>query len=91
MIKKKYIDFLKDSVEKRGGGSRYFIFGSSTRKEKFGDIDLGFYDKKQDKKKERELQSFLEESNFPYFVDIVNFSHVEKNFVDYVEKNEKKI
>lgn len=91
MIGKEHIDFLNKTTKENFSGekSRYFIFGSSLREENFEDVDLAIIGGSEEKISK--LKTSLEESNFPYFVDVVNFDTADKNFIDYVENNEKKL
>ena len=63
--------------------AQVFIFGSSLRRERFGDIDIGV---KGDFDEARlpALRERLTESTFPYIVDIVNFNTAKKSFTDNV-------
>ncbi len=90
MIKKKYIDFLKVTARKYFPEStnKVFVFGSVLFREKFKDIDLGVAGE-IDEKKLIALKEELEDSTFPYFVDVVNFNLVEKDFKDHVFSYDK--
>jgi len=43
MIKEKYLNQIRDTVNtfSRGRDARFFIYGSSLVKERFGDVDIG--------------------------------------------------
>lgn len=81
MIKEKYLNQIRDTVHKfnRGKDLHFFIYGSSLVRERFGDVDIGV---------EGEvhggaigaLKEEFEESTLPYFVDVVDFSKVSKEF-----------
>lgn len=62
---------------------RVFIFGSSVRKDHFGDCDIGLIGEigPGDISK---LKEIFEESTLPYQVDIVNFNRVSQSFRDHV-------
>ena len=88
MIKEKYLKQLTDRIieQSEGKDARFFIFGSSLRKDHFGDIDVGFMGdlKAMDI---REFKESFEDSTFPYFVDFINFNKVSKRFKDNVFEN----
>jgi len=90
MIQPKYIAKIKDEVHAFDpeGKNRYFIFGSSVRKDRFHDIDLGVVGTKSDDKKIYDLKDRLYESDIPYIVDVVDFDEARRSFTDYVFKNE---
>jgi hypothetical protein len=67
-----------------------FAFGSSTRSERFADIDLGI-DVPLSEKKISEFRDALYESYLPYRTDVVNFTTADRDFVEYVEANETKV
>ena len=92
MLSEKNILRLKKLVRSKfpEKSQKIFIFGSALRKEKFHDIDVAFEGSFPQKKLD-ELEEFLEESTFPYIVDIVNFSKTSKGFSQYVTLSEKKI
>lgn len=64
----------------------FFIFGSSLRKDRFGDIEFGFMGNLSGKDIRKFKESF-EESTFPYFVEFINFDKVSKSFKDNVFEN----
>ena len=70
------------------GANRYFIFGSSVRKQKFHDIDLGVLGNKSSRKKLSELRDRLYDSTIPYKVDVVDFDESGDDFREHVLKNE---
>ncbi|MBI4235432.1 nucleotidyltransferase domain-containing protein [Candidatus Peregrinibacteria bacterium] len=79
---KKYYYSLKNSLLDffhNDKNVQVFIFGSSTKNDRFGDIDVGVMGKINDKKI-RELKELFEESNFPFFVDVINFNTVDEPF-----------
>ena len=62
-----------------------FIFGSRATGggRKFSDIDIGIKSKKQiDSLLLSDIKEAFEESNIPYTVDVVDFSHVSDRFRD---------
>lgn len=68
--------------------NRYFVFGSSTRKERFGDIDIGVVGNSRARKDIANLKEQFEESTVPYVVDVVDFDDASEEFKDYVMHNE---
>ena len=86
----RYVDQVKKVVEefdpKRS--NRYFLFGSSVRKEKFHDIDLGVIGNKNSQKKLSDLRDRLYDSSIPYKVDVVDFDAADGDFRDSVLQSE---
>lgn len=66
---------------------KIFIFGSSLKSKKFGDIDVGVMGDVSDNQI-RELKAYFEDSNFPFFVDIINFNKVDESFKKNVLTNQ---
>ena len=95
MISQKHISYLQEKTRKYFPDKekvKIFIFGSSLRREKFRDVDMGFLsenNKEIEKKKFIELAGEIEESTLPFHVDLVDFHSVEKEFKEYVFKHEK--
>jgi len=69
--------------------NRYFVFGSSLRKEKFNDIDIGILGAKNSGIRVSDLKEKIEDTTIPYFIDVVDFDSAQKSFSDYVFNNEK--
>jgi predicted nucleotidyltransferase len=87
MIEQKYLDWLQQIIRSRFANQdiKAFVFGSAIdrKRKNFFDVDLGVSGDID----EFELHNFreeLEESNFPYKVDIINFNTVKKGFADAV-------
>ncbi|MBI3359036.1 MAG: nucleotidyltransferase domain-containing protein [Nitrospirae bacterium] len=84
MIKKKFTDQLKNhflSVLK--SGAKIFLFGSCLDKtDHFADVDVGIVGKGIDDKKISLIRENMENSTFPYKIDIVNFNEVDDSFKD---------
>ncbi|MEK7539868.1 MAG: nucleotidyltransferase domain-containing protein [Patescibacteria group bacterium] len=59
--------------------NKVFIFGSAVRKNQFRDVDIGIMGK-VDETALSLLKEDFEKSNFPYVVDIVDFSQVSPGF-----------
>jgi len=82
MIKKIFIDRLKIhffSVLKPG--TKIFLFGSCLDKAgRFADVDVGIFGKGIDDKKISLIRENLENSTFPYKIEIVNFNEVDNSF-----------
>lgn len=86
---KKYYNLLENNLLnffKNDGKIQIFIFGSSIKDKHFGDIDIGIIGDVTDKEV-RDLKEFFEESNFPFFVDVINFNTVEEPFKKNVLNN----
>ncbi len=92
MISQEYIHRLKKIVRNFFPRTKdeIFIFGSSLREKKFRDIDIAFINCSNEKKI-FELEEYLEESSFPYKVDLVNFNKTSKDFSNFVLSSEKKL
>lgn len=88
MIKDKYLKQIIFNINKLDVGAdvKFFIFGSSLRNERFGDIDVGVMGNVEDDKID-ELKEEFENSTFPYFVEFINFNKVSKEFKDNVFNN----
>ena len=85
MIRDKYTDQLKGHIVKFLKPTvNVFLFGSCLTGDNFADVDLGLSGAGFDDKKVSLLKEELEESTFPYKVDIVNFNEVDKSFSDEV-------
>ncbi|OGG61993.1 hypothetical protein A3C21_00680 [Candidatus Kaiserbacteria bacterium RIFCSPHIGHO2_02_FULL_59_21] len=86
----RYAEQVKEIVEKFDpyGSNRYFLFGSSVRKEKFHDIDLGVVGNRSSRKKLSELRDRFYDSGIPYKVDVVDFDDADADFREYVLHNE---
>ena|SRR3989338_10073113 len=78
----KYFDRLKNhllEIFAKNDDIKIFIFGSSAKEKHFGDIDVGIMGSVTDNDI-RNLKEYFKESNFPFFVDIINFNKVEEPF-----------
>ncbi|HHD92405.1 MAG TPA: hypothetical protein ENL06_02145 [Candidatus Portnoybacteria bacterium] len=85
MIQEKYLRLIKEKINNIQSKKdlKFFIFGSSLKGDHFGDIDIGVMGDIQDKEI-RQLKEEFENSNLPYFVDLINFNQVSKEFRDNV-------
>jgi len=88
MINNKYIGLLKEQIkkEKFGKSTKFFIFGSSIKRKKFGDIDIGIIGNVREQEL-RKLEEKFANSTFPYFVDIIDFNKASKSFTNNVLSN----
>ncbi len=86
MTEPRYAGRIKEIIAKFDPNrlNRYFLFGSSLRKEKFHDIDLGVVGNASSQKKLSELRDSLYDSTIPYKVDVVDIDAAESDFRDYV-------
>ena len=91
MIDRTYVHEVENTISgfDPAGANRYFLFGSATRSDRFGDIDLGVLGNKASHKKLSELRERFQDSILPYTVDIVDFDEADADFRDYVLKNEQ--
>lgn len=81
MIKKRYLDKIKleiKSVTQRNKQAKFFIFGSSLRQKKFGDIDLAVIG--ASRMVLGEIKEKFTDSTLPFFVDVVDFSRASAMF-----------
>lgn len=86
---KRYFSWLRESLQDFGQthpSSQIFLFGSSIRKDHFGDIDVGIMGENVEPVALADLQEKFEESTFPFLVDIVNFNTVREPFRSHVLK-----
>ena len=90
MSEPRYADKVKSVINTFDpeGSNRYFLFGSSVRKEHFHDIDLGVIGNKGNDAKIYELKDLFYESDIPYKVDVVDFDSADEGFKEYVMRNE---
>jgi predicted nucleotidyltransferase len=90
MTKLRHEEKVKEVVKRFDpqGLNHYFLFGSSVRKEKFRDIDLGVVGNKTSQKKLSELRDGFYNSPIPYKVDVVDLDEADSDFRDYVLTNE---
>jgi predicted nucleotidyltransferase len=86
MLKKRYLEKIKSEAKqfaKKNKGVKIFIFGSSLLRKDFGDVDLGISGK-VNYRAIAELKENFSASTIPYFIDIVNFNKVSKEFKENV-------
>lgn len=88
MIKRKYLKKITDTIIRvyPKTDTKFFIYGSSLIKERFGDIDIGVLGDIQGGNINKLKEEFTN-STLPYFVDVVNFNKVSKSFKDNVLNN----
>jgi predicted nucleotidyltransferase len=86
----KYLPKIKEVIKAFDPSfqNRYFVFGSSLRKERFNDIDIGVIGAKMSGIKVSDLKEKIEDTTIPYFIDVVDFDSAQKSFSDYVFNNE---
>ncbi len=88
MIKDKYLKKITERVNVFSGNKNIevFVFGSSLKKEHFGDVDLGIQGEIKDLEI-RKLKESFDDSTLPYFVDVINFNKVSDDFKENVFNN----
>lgn len=87
MIKDEYLQKIVKKINQfKGKNLKFFIFGSSLVKDHFGDIDIGVIGEVKNEDIYKLKEEFTE-STFPYFVNIINFNKVSKEFKDNVFNN----
>lgn len=57
-----------------------FVFGSAAKSKRFGDVDLAIKGRIS-QKKIRKIKTALEDSNLPYFFDVVDLRRCSKSFL----------
>lgn len=89
MQHEKYFDLLRENLLnffRQNSEVEVFLFGSSIKHDRFGDIDVGIKGKVKDSEV-RKLREFFEDSNFPFKVDVINFNKVDEPFEKNVLEN----
>lgn len=82
MIKEKYLTQVREIINSqldKNSEVKIFIFGSCLTKEHFGDLDIGLTGEISEDFIYK-LKNLFEESDLPYFVDVVNFEKVSLAF-----------
>ena len=89
MVKEKYLQQVKDIVQNLPAGKDWqaFLFGSSLKKERFGDLDLGIMGQVTTDEIS-DLKELFQNSTLPYIVDVVNFNEVEPEFKNNIFNNQ---
>ncbi len=90
MTEHRYAEQVRQLVEEFDpkGLNRYFLFGSSVRREKFRDIDLAVVGNKSAQINLSALRDRFYDSPIPYAVDVVDFDATDKDFQEYVLSHE---
>lgn len=94
-IPSKYLNLLKDKIQEVFGANsdvKVYLFGSRAtgKQRKYSDVDLAFSSKDQNlNKKISLLKNKLEDSSFPYKVDLVNWAEIIDEFLPSVKKEKK--
>lgn len=81
MIQERYVREITRIVDRTVSGKtvRAFIFGSSVKRERYGDCDLGILGRVSEHEV-RTLKTAFEDSSLPFHVDVVHFAHVAPGF-----------
>lgn len=81
MLQKKHVDAVGAVIRRfnRNGKFKAFIFGSSLRRTRFGDIDIGVVGSATTREIGRIKEAF-EDSDLPYLVDVVRFDETSDRF-----------
>lgn len=81
MIKDKHLKQITAIIKPyiKGKKVQVFLFGSSVKKEKFGDFDIGLLGE-VDESIIRELKQAFANSTIPYNVDVVDFNQTTASF-----------
>lgn len=83
-LEKKFIDLIKNSVNKYLPEAKIFIFGSRAREtnKKFSDIDIAIKNpNKPDYKLLAMIRFDLEESELPYKIDLSDYHDLDKEIL----------
>ena len=90
MLSNRYIHALSQLTTRFDptGSNRYFIFGSATRNDRFGDVDIGVVGNRATKKNLDALRELCEDSILPYSVDVVDFDSAAPYFSERVMAEE---
>ncbi|MCI4624979.1 MAG: nucleotidyltransferase domain-containing protein [Candidatus Magnetoovum sp. WYHC-5] len=90
MIESTYIEFLQKAIRRYFPDKdiQAFIFGSAVQKKRFRDVDIALIGE-LDRAKLYDLKEALEESNFPYIVDIVTIDSTTEEFKGHILEGEK--
>ena len=88
MIKDKYLKKITEQVGEfsKNKDVKFFIFGSSLKKEHFGDVDLGVMGDIKNSET-RKLKESFDDSTLPYSIDIVDFNKASDSFKKNVFSN----
>ena len=86
----KYIPYIKEGIVLLDPQmkNRYFLSGSSTRKETFNGIDVAFIAEEKSTVSAQSIKEKIESTTIPYFVDVVDFNVSSEKFREYVFNNE---
>ncbi|MCX6800392.1 MAG: hypothetical protein NT091_04585 [Candidatus Falkowbacteria bacterium] len=90
MLQAIYLKKLKDEVNSffnQEKEVKVFIFGSSLTQDHFGDIDIGLIGTKSSYTA-IQLKEKITSTNFPYFVDVIDFNSVSAEFKNNIFNNE---
>jgi len=81
MVKDKYLKQVSTIIKpfSREKQTRFFLFGSSLVQDRFGDLDIGVIGEVGEEIVGT-IKEQLENSNLPYFVDVINFNKVSEDF-----------
>lgn len=87
MIKDKYFKQIAATVKHLTSDKnvKLFLFGSSVRKNRFGDCDIGIMGDVS-AREIRKIKQVLGDSTLPYKVDVINFNNVSDIFRNAVLK-----
>lgn len=87
----RYLTWLRNTIlPKIGEEGGAFLFGSVLRHDRFRDVDIAHWCRNPSTQQCASLlQEELEESTFPYFVDIVDIDESSAYFYDHLSTTEK--
>ena len=92
-LEKKYIDFIKQTVNKFLHDYKLYIFGSrvKNRAKEYSDIDIAIDSFELTSEVKSKLEAYFENSTLPYEVDIVNLNTISDDFKKIIENDLVKI
>jgi predicted nucleotidyltransferase len=84
MLNSKYLKRITAIIAGTVSGKiKVFVFGSSLRKEKFGDVDIGIMGEIE-RSSISKLKEEFENSTLPFNIDVIDFNSVSKTFAENV-------
>ena len=90
----RYVDFIKSLVRSEIKNTEIFIFGSRVqgKAKEFSDVDIALKSTEEiPLEKILLLKAKFSDSTFPYKVDIVDLSNLDKNFLNIIQPDLYKI
>ena len=88
-LEKKYIDFIKRTIESNLTEYKLYIFGSRVkgRAKEYSDIDIAIDSKNLTPAVKSKLEFIFEDSTIPYEIDIVDLNNITETFRNMIQKD----